>query len=144
VAEVEVDPETGKVKLLDMVAAHDCGFPINPMAVEQQIQRSAVEAGPAGILMEKHMWTDKGQNLNANFGDYWFPLSTDVPNIEPIIVTSNDPFGPFGAKEGGLSISVAMIGAVANAVQNAIGVMPKELPVTPEVVLRMLEEKKPR
>jgi 4-hydroxybenzoyl-CoA reductase subunit alpha len=142
VAEVEVDPETGKVKLLNMVAAHDCGYPINPMAVEQQIQRSAAEAGPAGILMEKHMWTDKGQNLNANFGDYWFPLSTDVPNIDPIIVTSNDPFGPFGAKEGGLSITVAMTGAVANAVQNAIGVMPKELPVTPEVVLRMLEKKK--
>jgi 4-hydroxybenzoyl-CoA reductase subunit alpha len=57
-------------------------------------------------------------------------------------VTSNDPFGPFGAKEGGLSIAVAMTGAVANAVQNAIGVMPKELPVTPEVVLHLLEEKK--
>jgi 4-hydroxybenzoyl-CoA reductase subunit alpha len=142
VAEVEVDPETGKVKLLNMVAAHDCGYPINPLAVEQQIQRSAVEAGPDGVLMEKHLWTNKGQNLNANFGDYWFPLSTDVPNIDPIIVTSNDPFGPFGAKEGGLSISVAMIGAVANAVQNAVGVMPKELPVTPDVVLRLLEEKK--
>jgi len=143
VAEVEVDPETGKAKLLNMVAAHDCGYPINPLAVEQQIQRSAMEAGPQGVLMERHRWTSRGQNLNANFSDYWFPLSTDVPNIEPIVVNSNDPFGPFGAKEGGLSISVAMIGAVANAVQNAIGVMPKELPVTPEVVLRMLEEKKP-
>ena len=142
VAEVEVDPETGKVKLLNMVAAHDCGQPINPLAVEQQIQRSAMEAGPQGVLMEKHDWTSRGQNLNANFLDYWFPLSTDVPNIDPIVVTSNDPFGPFGAKEGGLSISVAMIGAVANAVQNAIGVMPKELPVTPEVVLRLLEERK--
>jgi 4-hydroxybenzoyl-CoA reductase subunit alpha len=142
VAEVEVDPETGKIKLLNMVAAHDCGQPINPMAVEQQIQRSAMEAGPQGVLMEKHLWTRRGQNLNANFIDYWFPLSTDVPNIQPIVVTSNDPFGPFGAKEGGLSIAVAMIGAMANAVQNAVGVMPKEFPVTPEVVLRMLEEKK--
>jgi 4-hydroxybenzoyl-CoA reductase subunit alpha len=144
VAEVEVNPETGKVKLLNMVAAHDCGQPINPLAVEQQIQRSAVEAGPDGVLMEKHLWTSRGQNLNANFCDYWFPLATDVPNIHPIVVTSNDPFGPFGAKEGGLSISVAMIGAVANAVRNAIGVMPKELPLTPEVVLRLLEEKKSR
>ncbi|MGQ9508687.1 MAG: molybdopterin-dependent oxidoreductase [Thermodesulfobacteriota bacterium] len=141
VAEVEVDPETGKVKVLNMVAAHDCGYPINPLAVEQQIQRSAVEGGPEGVLMEKHLWTKKGQNLNANFHDYWFPLATDVPNIEPIIVTSNDPFGPFGAKEGGLSISVAMIGAMANAVRNAIGRMPKELPLTPEVVLSLLEEK---
>ncbi len=142
VAEVEVDPETGKVKLINMVAAHDCGQPINPLAVEQQIQRSAMEAGPQGVLMERHQWTQRGQNLNANFTDYWFPLSTDVPNIEPIVVTSNDPFGPFGAKEGGLSISVAMIGAVANAVQNAIGVMPRELPITPDIVLKMLEEKK--
>ncbi|MDA8189042.1 MAG: xanthine dehydrogenase family protein molybdopterin-binding subunit [Dehalococcoidales bacterium] len=141
VAEVEVDRETGRVKLLNMVAAHDCGYPINPLAVEQQIQRSALEAGPEGTLLEKHMWTANGQNLNANFLDYWFPLSTDVPNIDPIIVTSNDPFGPFGAKEGGLSISVAMVGAVANAVQNAIGVTPKQLPITPEVVLRLLEEK---
>ncbi len=92
--------------------------------------------------MEKHLWTSEGQKLNANFADYWFPLSTDVSNINPIVVTSNDPFGPFGAKEGGLSIAVVMIGAVANSVQNAVGVMPKELPVTPEVVLRMLEEKK--
>jgi CO/xanthine dehydrogenase Mo-binding subunit/aerobic-type carbon monoxide dehydrogenase small subunit (CoxS/CutS family) len=142
VAEVEVDPETGKVKLLNMVAAHDCGHPINPLAVEQQIQRSAMEAGPQGVLMEKHAWTGNGQNLNANFHDYWFPLSTDVPNILPIVVSSNDPFGPFGAKEGGLSIAVAMTGAVANAVQDAIGVMPKELPLTPEVVLHALKEKK--
>jgi len=141
VAEVEVDRETGKVKLLNMIAAHDCGYPINPLAVEQQIQRSAMEAGPKGVLMEKHIWTPNGQNLNANFIDYWFPLSTDVPNIVPIIVTSNDLFGPFGAKEGGLAIAVAMTGAVANAVQNAIGVMPKELPLTPEVIFRMLEEK---
>jgi len=144
VAEVEVDPETGKVKLLNMVAAHDCGQPINPLAVEQQIQRSAAEAGPQGVLMEKHHWTKAGQNLNAGFVDYWFPLATDVSNIDPIIVTSNDSFGPFGAKEGGLSITVAMTGAVANAVRNAVGVMPKELPLTPEVVLRMLEEKKRR
>jgi CO/xanthine dehydrogenase Mo-binding subunit/aerobic-type carbon monoxide dehydrogenase small subunit (CoxS/CutS family) len=142
VAEVEVDPETGKVKVLNMVAAHDCGYPINPLAVEQQIQRSAMEGGPQGVLMEKHLWTKDGKNLNANFHDYWFPLATDVPNIEPIIVTSNDPFGPFGAKEGGLSISVAMIGAMANAVRNAIGIMPKELPLTPEVVLSLLEEKR--
>jgi len=141
VAEVEVDPKTGKVKLLNMVAAHDCGQPINPLAVEQQIQRSAVDGGPEGVLMEKHLWTEKGQNLNANFTDYWFPLATDVPNIDPIIVSSGDPFGPFGAKEGGLSISVAMTGAVANAVQDALGMMPRELPVTPEVVLEMLKKK---
>ncbi len=141
VAEVEVDMETGRVKLLNMTAAHDCGYPINPMAVEQQIQRSAFEAGPAGVMLEKHAWTKLGQNLNANFNDYWFPLSTDVPNVETIIVTSNEDFGPFGAKEGGLSISVAMIGAVANAIRNAIGTTINDFPMTPEVVLRAIERK---
>jgi len=139
VAEVEVDMETGRVKLLSMTAAHDCGYPINPLAVEQQIQRSALEAGPAGVMFEKHMWTDKGQNLNANFTDYWMPLATDVPNIDAIVVTSNDPYGPFGAKEGGLSISVAMVGAVANAIRNAIGVPVKEFPMTPDAILRAIE-----
>lgn len=142
IAEVEVDMETGHVRLLSMTAAHDCGYPINPLAVEQQIQRSAMEAGPAGVIFERHIWTDRGQNLNANFTDYWFPLATDVPNIEPIIVTSNEPYGPFGAKEGGLSISVAMIGAVANAIRNAIGVLVKEFPMTPDVVLRAIERKR--
>ncbi len=140
IAEVEVDQETGRVKLLSMIAAHDCGTPINPMAVEQQMQRSAVEAGPQAVLLEKHIW-NKGQNLNANFLDYWFPLSVDVPRIEPIIVTSNETFGPFGAKEGGLSITVAMVGAVANAVRNATGVSITELPFTPDVVAKALANK---
>jgi CO/xanthine dehydrogenase Mo-binding subunit len=112
------------------------------MAVEQQIHRSALEAGPAGVMLEKHAWTNLGQNLNANFTDYWFPLSTDVPNVETVIVTSNEDFGPFGAKEGGLSISVAMIGAVANAIRNAVGATINDFPMTPEVVLRAIEEKK--
>jgi len=85
-----------------MVPAHDCGQPINPLAVEQQIQRSAMEAGPQGVLMEKHDWTSRGQNLNANFLDYWFSAFHRRANIDPIVVSSNDPFGPFGAKEGGL------------------------------------------
>jgi 4-hydroxybenzoyl-CoA reductase subunit alpha len=143
VAEVEVDRETGRIKVLNLVAAHDCGYPINPMAVEQQIQRSAMEAGMQGAIMERHLWSN-GQNLNANFLDYWFPLAVDVPRIEPIVVTSNETFGPFGAKEGGMSITVAMTGAVANAVRNATGVTIKELPFTPDVVLRALEGKESR
>ncbi|MBI2953887.1 MAG: molybdopterin-dependent oxidoreductase [Chloroflexi bacterium] len=139
IAEVEVDMETGRVKLLNMTAAHDCGYPINPLSVEQQMHRSALEAGPAGVMLERHAWTAAGQNINANFTDYWFPLATDVPNIETIIVTTNDKFGPFGAKEGGLSISIAMIGAVANAIRNAIGTTVHDFPMTPDVVLRAIE-----
>lgn len=140
VAEVEVDQETGKIKLLNMIAAHDCGFPINPMAVEGQIHRSAVASGVQGGLLERHLW-DNGQTLNANFLDYWFPTALDVPKIETIIVVTNDPFGPFGAKEGGLSIATGMYSAIANAIHDAVGIWLKDIPFTPEKVLKALEEK---
>ena len=131
------------MKVLRMVAAHDCGYPINPMAVEQQIQRAAMQSGICGGLLEQILW-DKGQSLNANYLDYWFPTALDVPNIEPIIVASNDPFGPFGAKEGSLSISISMQSAIACAIREALGVYPTEAPFTPERILKALEEKEGR
>lgn len=140
IAEVEVDMETGKVKVLDMIAAHDCGYPINPMAVEQQIQGSAVASGMYGGLFEKILW-DSGQNLNANNLDYWFPTALDVPNTQPIIVATNDPLGPFGAKEGSLSIRVCMYSAIACAIREATGVWPSEAPFTPETMLQALQGK---
>ncbi|MBN1106188.1 MAG: molybdopterin-dependent oxidoreductase [Deltaproteobacteria bacterium] len=140
VAEVEVDRETGKVKVFRMIAAHDCGYPINLMAVEQQIQRAAVGSGIYGGLLERILWHE-GKNLNANHLDYWFPTALDVPPIEPIVVASNDPYGPFGAKEGSLSISISMYSAIACAVHDALGICPKEAPFTPEKVLQAMEEK---
>jgi len=141
VAEVEVDRETGKIKVLRMIAAHDCGYPINPMAVEQQIQRAAVGSGIYGGLFERILWHE-GRSLNSNYLDYWFPTALDVPPIEPIIVASNDPFGPFGAKEGSLSISISMYSAIACAIHEALGIWPTEVPFTPEVILKALERKK--
>jgi CO/xanthine dehydrogenase Mo-binding subunit len=143
VAEVSVDRETGEVKVLNMVAAHDCGYPINPMAVEQQIEGAAWGAGICDGIFEKILW-DKGQNLNANNLDYWFPTALDSPPIEPIIVSSNDPFGPFGAKEGSLSIRMSMYSAIACAIHDATGVWLKEVPFTPENVLKALESKTPQ
>lgn len=143
VAEVSVDRETGKVKVLNMVAAHDCGYPINPMAVEQQIEGAAWGAGICDGLFERILWNE-GQNLNAGNLDYWFPTALDTPPIEPIIVSSNDPFGPFGAKEGSLSIRMSMYSAVACAIHDAIGVWLKEVPFTPEKVLKALEERAPK
>jgi CO/xanthine dehydrogenase Mo-binding subunit len=140
IAEVEVDRETGKVKVLRMIAAHDCGYPINSMAVEQQIQRAAMGSGICGGLFERILWHE-GKNLNANHLDYWFPTALDVPSIEPIIVASNDPFGPFGAKEGSLSISISMYSAIACAIHEALGIWPTEAPFTPENILKALEEK---
>jgi len=140
IAEVEVDRETGKVKVLDMIAAHDCGYPINPMAVEQQIQGAAVGSGICSGLFEKILW-DGEQSLNANNLDYWFPTALDVPNTQPIIVASNDRLGPFGAKEGSLSIRVCMYSAIACAIHNATGVWLTEAPFTPEKLLQAVQEK---
>jgi len=140
IAEVEVDRETGKIKVLRMIATHDCGYPINPMAVEQQIQGAAVGSGICGGLLERILW-DNGQNLNANNLDYWFPTALDVPNIEPVIITTDDPDGPFGAKEGSLTIRVSMCGAIACAIHDALGIWPTEAPLTPEKVLQALQGK---
>jgi CO/xanthine dehydrogenase Mo-binding subunit len=140
VAEVSVDMETGKVKVLNMVAAHDCGYPINPMAVEQQLEGAAWGSGICDGLFERILW-DEGQNLNANNLDYWFPTALDTAPIEPIIVSSNDPFGPFGAKEGSLSIRMSMYSAIACAIYDAIGTLPGEVPFTPDKVMQALEER---
>lgn len=137
---MEVDKETGKVKVLRMVAAHDCGYPINPMAVEQQLEGAAMSSGISGGLLERILW-DEGQNLNANNLDYWFPTALDVPDIEPIIVSSIDPFGPFGAKEGSLTIRISMYSAIACAIHEATGIWPTEVPFTPEKILQALETK---
>lgn len=140
IAEVEVDTETGKIKVLNITIAQDCGYPLNPMAVEGQLHRSAC-AAVQGALLERVLW-DNGQVLNANFLDYWFPLATDMPKVDTILVETNDPFGPFGAKEAGLAAAMAVSGSIANAVHNAIGVWIKELPITPDKVLKALEERR--
>lgn len=140
IAEVEVDPETGIIKLLRMVVAHDCGNPINPMAVEGQLEGSVGMGGVATIL-EEHVW-DGGLQLNSDFLEYKLPLSVDMPEIDPILIQSMDPEGPYGAKEGGLTISMSAYKAIANAVYDATGVWMRFFPYTPDRVLKALEEKK--
>ncbi len=140
VAEVEVDTETGQVKVTHVTGAHDCGFAINPMAVEGQLEGSVASGGVGATLLEEHSW-DGGQMLNANMLEYKVPLSVDMPQITPIIVESMDPEGPFGAKEAGLWGSMNMFQAIGNAIYDAIGVWIKEFPITPHKVLEALEQK---
>ena len=140
VAEVEVDTETGQVRVTNVTGAHDCGFAINPMAVEGQLEGSVASGGVGATLLEEHVW-DGGQMLNANMLEYKVPLSVDMPQIVPIIVETIDPEGPFGAKEAGLWGSMNMFQAIGNAVYDAVGVWIKEFPITPDKVLRALEEK---
>ena len=140
VAEVEIDQETGQVRIPHFVAAHDCGNPINPMAVEGQLEGSIQQAGVATV-MEENRW-DGGLLLNPDLLEYKVPLACDMPEIETVIVRSYDPEGPFGAKEGGLTIRMNAHSAVACAVCNALGVPVKELPLTPDRVLKVIEEVK--
>ena len=139
VAEVEIDEETGKIVMPRFVTAHDCGKAINPMAVEGQMEGSVQQAGVAAIT-EGNVW-DEGFLLNPDLLEYKVPLACDMPDIETIIVESNDPEGPFGAKEGGLTVRMNAYSAVACAVSNAVDAQFSELPLTPDRVLAMIENK---
>jgi 4-hydroxybenzoyl-CoA reductase subunit alpha len=139
-AEVEVDTRTGKVKVLKMVAAHDCGKAINPMLVEGQLEGSVV--GGMGQALYEDVMTEKGQVLNPSFLDYGIPTAMEAPSIASVEVETKDPEGPFGAKESGEGTQLAPAPAIINAIYDAIGVRFKTLPVTPEKVLEALQKKK--
>jgi len=141
VCEVEVDVETGEVKVVKFTDAHDVGTPINPMAVEGQAE-GAIAMMLGETLLEEMLYDDKGRLLNPNLHDYLLPTAKDVPPIDSNIVPSYEPAGPFGAKEVGEGSTLPVIGAIANAVYDAIGIQIKELPITAERVLKALKERK--
>ncbi|HMD97443.1 MAG TPA: 4-hydroxybenzoyl-CoA reductase subunit alpha [Terriglobia bacterium] len=141
-AEVTVDPETGEVKVDRVIAAHDCGKAINPLAVEGQVQGS-VWMGLGQAVQEEMVWQG-GRLMNPGLLEYRSASTLESPPIETIIVESNDPEGPFGAKEAGEGSLAATIPAVVQAIHDAVGVWITSLPVTPEKVLRALEEKRRR
>jgi 4-hydroxybenzoyl-CoA reductase alpha subunit len=136
-AEVEVDTRTGKIKVLKMAASHDCGRAINPMLVEGQLEGSVV--GGMGQALYEEVLTEKGQVQNPSFLDYGIPTALEVPTITSFEVETNDPEGPFGAKESGEGTQLAPAPAIINAIYDAIGVRFKSLPVTPDKVLEALQ-----
>jgi 4-hydroxybenzoyl-CoA reductase subunit alpha len=139
IAEVEVDPETGAVKLLKMTVAHDVGRAINLLGVEGQLD-GQVYSGMGQTLFEECIMED-GRVMNPSLLDYKLPRPFEVPEVEHIVVESVDPYGPFGAKEVGQGPIQCTSQAIANAVSNAIGYPIKELPITPERILGALREK---
>jgi 4-hydroxybenzoyl-CoA reductase subunit alpha len=138
-AEVEVDTETGKVKVIKMVTAHDCGQPINPMLVEGQLEGSMI-GGMGQALYEDSTCID-GQQPNPSFLDYEFPTTMEVPELESVHIDTDDPLGPFGAKEAGEGTQVAPAPAIINAIADAIGLEFHRLPVTPAMILEGLRKK---
>jgi xanthine dehydrogenase molybdenum-binding subunit len=137
-AEVEVDTETGKVRVLRLVCANDVGRAINPMAVEGQIEGGA-QLG-LGYALTEEVIVKEGRVLNPDFLDYRLFTTADMPELESIIVETDDPQGPFGAKGVGEMGGTPTAAAIANAIYDAVGVRLTTVPMTPERVLKALDE----
>jgi CO/xanthine dehydrogenase Mo-binding subunit len=138
--EVEVDEQTGEVKILQLFAAHDVGKAINPILVKGQIYGAAYIGVGYGLTEE--MKLEKGRVMNPNLLDYKMLTAMDVVPVEPIVIEPGDEDGPYGAKGIGEPGLVPTAPAIANAIYDAIGVRITSLPITPEKVLAALKEKK--
>jgi len=136
VVEVEVDEDTGMVRVLQVWVAHDCGRAINPLAVEGQVQGS-VWMGMGQALCEETQYLD-GLHVRANLLDYRMPTIVESPPIDTSIVEAPDPNGPFGAKEAGEGSLSAFLPALTNAIADAIGLRLDELPASPDRVLEAI------
>lgn len=133
---VKVDEKTGKVKILNYVAAHDAGQAINPMLLEGQVYGGVMMG--IGYALSEQVILEKGENMNPNFRDYKILTARDTVPIEPVVLETDDPQGPFGAKGIGEPGCVPSAPAVANAIYDAVGVRINALPITPERVLEAL------
>jgi CO/xanthine dehydrogenase Mo-binding subunit len=136
--DVEVDPETGSVKILRFVVAQDVGRAIHPSYVEGQMQGGVVQ-GIGWALNEEYIYDAAGHLLNAGFLDYRVPVASDLPMIEAVLVEVPNPNHPFGVKGAGEANIVPSMAAVANAVNNAIGRRLTELPMSPPKVLAAID-----
>ncbi len=139
VATVEVDTETGHVKLIDLVAAQDVGKALNPMLVEGQVEGGAVQSVAYG-LMEGMIYDDEGRVGNPNLLDYAIPTIGDVPKVKTVLVETPCDHGPYGAKGVGEPPIIPGAAAIANAIYDAVGVRITQIPITPERVVRALKE----
>lgn len=136
-AEVEVDLETGRVKVLRVAAAHDLGRAINPMLAAGQIEGGVVQG--VGYAIMEEVLLQEGRCANPSFADYRIPTALDAPKIVPILVEPIDPVGPYGAKGVAETTLNPTAGAIANAIYNATGVALRGLPFTPENVFKALK-----
>ena len=138
IAEVEVDKETGLVKVKNMWTAHDCGTVINPRSVEGQLAGS-IQMG-LGYALSEQMVMDGGKTVNVDFADYKMPTAMDMPPSEVIHVDTYEPEGPMGAKETGEGLASPTAPAISEAVYHATGFRCKDLPITPEKILNALKD----
>jgi 4-hydroxybenzoyl-CoA reductase subunit alpha len=139
ICEVEVDLRTGEVNVKRFTVAHDCGQPLNPMSVEGQIE-GCIGMG-LGYATSECLSFDGGQTLNPSFLGYHVPTAKQMPQMDITHVITEDPHGPYGAKETGEGSLDPAAPAIINAIYSATGVRIKDLPVTPEKILKGLKQK---
>jgi CO/xanthine dehydrogenase Mo-binding subunit len=137
VVEVEVDRETGAVRVHRVVSAHDVGTIINPITHQGQIDGAIVMGVGQGLMEELVM--ENGRVTNSNLGDYKMPTARDIPELKTVLVKSTGGVGPFDAKPIGEFANNGPPAAIANAVADAVGVRLFELPVTAEKIYRALK-----
>lgn len=141
VCAVEVDKETGKIKILDYLVSEDVGRKINPMIIEGQMAGGLAQ-GIGGAMLEEFVYSEDGQPLSTNFMDYLLPTAMDMPKAQFISTedfpSPHNPLGVKGAGEGGITAAGA---ALANAVSNALGVEVTKLPLRPDYILQLLRRK---
>jgi 4-hydroxybenzoyl-CoA reductase subunit alpha len=137
--EVEIDKETGKIKLIDSLTAHDCGQPINPLGLMGQLEGAFSMAAGYGYL--EYMPFEDGKLMNPNLVDYKVIRATEMPEVSVAEIDTYEPEGPYGAKEAGEGLTNPTAAAIGNAIFHALGVQMKECPIRPEMIVNALKEK---
>lgn len=141
IAEVQVDPETGQLKVNRIITAHDVGTVINPLTHQGQIEGGLVQG--LGYAMMEEIVTENGRVLTANLGDYRIPCTRDLPPLETVLVEDPSGPGPFAAKQIGENGIVATAPAIANALDDAVGVRITDLPLAAEKIYHALKSSQP-
>ncbi len=138
---VEVDQETGVIRILRYIAVHDCGKLLNPIIVEGQIHGGAIQ-GLSGALYERLFYDENGQLLTATFMDYLLPTSKEAPDIEVVHTETPSPYTALGAKGMGEGPAIPGPAALANAVEDALSDLPIKITnsaITPESIWRAIK-----
>ncbi len=139
---VEVDPETGKVEILDYFLVDDCGTRLNPDTVEGQTQGSLVQ-GVGAALLEEYVYDEDGQNLTSTFMDYLLPTINEAPMAKKAALVTPSPFSPLGAKgcgEGAIHATPAAIMSAINDALVPLGVRATEVPATPQRIWQLIQD----
>ncbi len=142
IAEVEVDPETGEIEVIELTTAHDVGRVLNPVGHQGQINGGVVQ-GLGHALMEE-LTLEDGRVATLSFGDYKIPTSLDIPPLRTVLIESDDGVGPYTIKGIGETPNVPVAAAIANAIADAVGVRIADLPLTSEKVYRALGDETAR